>query len=217
MRPASTTLFAALLAAATALTTPTLALADAERLVVDLVNEPTTLDPHLQWNPDSYYVYRNIFDNLLTRDDQGAIVPQIATEWEQVSETETVFTIRDDVRFHDGSPLTAEDVILSVQRITDPEFGSPQLSQLEAIIAAEVLEDGRVKLNLTAACPGQHRPLGKGMSTGWGEGVHHPLQRVTIARQPYRGMICGVAAALARRTPCRWLMLTDGAAEGVLR
>ena len=56
MRPASTTLFAALLAATTALTTPTLALADAERLVVDLVNEPTTLDPHLQWNPDSYYV-----------------------------------------------------------------------------------------------------------------------------------------------------------------
>lgn len=161
MRPASTTLFAALLAATTALTTPPLALADAEWLVVDLVNEPTTLDPHLQWNPDSYYVYYNIFDNLLTRDDQGAIVTQIATEWDQISGTKTVLTIRDDVRFHDGSPLTAEDVILSVQRITDLEFGSPQLSQLEAIIAAEVLEDGRVKLNLTAACPGQHRPPGK--------------------------------------------------------
>ena len=35
-----------------------------DRLVVDLVNEPSSLDPHVQWNPDSYYVYRNIFDNL---------------------------------------------------------------------------------------------------------------------------------------------------------
>src|SRR4051794_20677822 len=35
-----------------------------ERLTVDLVNEPSSLDPHVQWNPDSYYVYRNIFDNL---------------------------------------------------------------------------------------------------------------------------------------------------------
>ena len=58
------------------------ALAEAkDRFVVDLVNEPSSLDPHLQWNPDSYYVYRNIFDNLVTRDDKGEIVPQIATAW----------------------------------------------------------------------------------------------------------------------------------------
>lgn len=31
----------------------------------------------MQWNPDSYFVYRNIFDNLLTRDNADAIVPQI--------------------------------------------------------------------------------------------------------------------------------------------
>ncbi|TGN57869.1 peptide ABC transporter [Paracoccus liaowanqingii] len=153
MRLVPKTLFAAMLAATTALTAPSVALADAERLVIDLVNEPTTLDPHLQWNPDSYYVYRNIFDNLLTRDDEGQIVPQIATEWEQVSDTETVFTIRDDVVFHDGSPLTAEDVVFSVQRITDPEFGSPQLSQFESITGAEVLEDGRVKLTTATGYP----------------------------------------------------------------
>ena len=82
-------------------------------LVVDLVNEPSSLDPHKQWNPDSYYVYRNIFDNLVTRDDDGTIVPQIATEWRAVSDTEIVFTIRDDVTFHDGEKLTAEDVAFS--------------------------------------------------------------------------------------------------------
>ena len=75
-------MLAAALAATTALTAPA-AWADAQLLTVDLVNEPSSLDPHLQWNPDSYYVYRNIFDNLLTRDDAGEIVAQVATEWEQ--------------------------------------------------------------------------------------------------------------------------------------
>ncbi|RJE84959.1 ABC transporter substrate-binding protein [Paracoccus onubensis] len=153
MRLVTRTLFAALFAATTTLAGPLAALADADRLVIDLVDEPTSLDPHLQWNPDSYYVYRNIFDNLLTRDDEGEIIPQIATEWEQVSDTETVFTIRDDVTFHDGSPLTAEDVVYSVKRITDPEFGSPQLSQFESITNAEVLEDGRVKLTTATGYP----------------------------------------------------------------
>ena len=55
--------------------------ADRNNLVIDLVDEPSSLDPHVQWNPDSYYVYRNIFDNLLTRDDQGQIAPRIATAW----------------------------------------------------------------------------------------------------------------------------------------
>ena len=58
-----------------------------DRLVVDLVNEPSSLDPHVQWNPDSYYVYRNVFDNLVTRDDAGKIVPQIATSWKYLSDT----------------------------------------------------------------------------------------------------------------------------------
>ena len=100
-----------------------------EKLTVDLVNEPSSLDPHVQWNPDSYYVYRNI-----TRDDKGDIVPQVATSWKYLSETEIEFTLRDDVTFHDGQKLKAEDVAFSVQRITDPKFASPQLGQFNKIV-----------------------------------------------------------------------------------
>src|ERR1700750_3238631 len=77
-------------------------------LVVDLVQEPSSLDPQVQWNPDSYFVYRNVFDNLLTRDDAGKIVPQVATAWRQVDDSTTEFTLRDDVKFHDGTKLTAD-------------------------------------------------------------------------------------------------------------
>jgi peptide/nickel transport system substrate-binding protein len=124
-----------------------------ERLTVDLVNEPSSLDPHVQWNPDSYYVYRNIFDNLITRDDKGEIVPQIATSWKYLSDTEIEFQIRDDVTFHDGQKLTPEDVVYSVKRITDPKFGSPQLGQFNKITNAEVVGPAAVKLTTDGPYP----------------------------------------------------------------
>jgi peptide/nickel transport system substrate-binding protein len=124
-----------------------------DMLAIDLVSEPSSLDPHKQWNPDSYYVYRNIFDNMLTRDDAGKIVPQIATEWTYKSDTEIVFTIRSDVKFHDGTPLTAEDVAFSVRRITDPKFASPQLGQFNKIVSAEATGEHEVTLKTDGAYP----------------------------------------------------------------
>ncbi|WP_102107633.1 ABC transporter substrate-binding protein [Oceaniglobus roseus] len=125
----------------------------AKDLTVDLAGEPSSLDPQVQWNPDSYYVYRNIFDNLVTRSNEGEIVPEIATEWEQVSDNELVLTIRDGVTFHDGSALTPEDVVFSVKRITDPAFASPQLGQFNQITGAEVMEGNKVKLTTNGPYP----------------------------------------------------------------
>ena len=52
-------------------------------------------------------------------------------------------TIRDDIKFQDGTPLTPDDVVFSVQRITDPAFKSPQLSQFDQITGAEVSRPAR--------------------------------------------------------------------------
>src|SRR5205085_9562669 len=124
-----------------------------DRLVVDLVSEPSSLDPHVQWNPDSYYVYRNVFDNLVTRDDKGEIVPQIATSWKYLSDTQITFELRTDVTFHDGSKLTPEDVAFSVTRITDPKFASPQLGQFDQIVKAEVSGPSSVTLMTKSPYP----------------------------------------------------------------
>ncbi|MGX1100142.1 ABC transporter substrate-binding protein [Amorphus sp. MBR-141] len=124
-----------------------------DAITIDLVNEPSSLDPQGQWNPDSYYVYRNIFDNLVTRDDAGEIVPEIASAWTRLSDTEVAFQIRDDITFHDGEPLTAEDVVYSIQRITDPAFGSPQLGQFNKIVKAEAKDDRTVVLTTDGPYP----------------------------------------------------------------
>jgi peptide/nickel transport system substrate-binding protein len=139
----SAVFLAAALCGATFLSAPAFA---KDTFVVDLVNEPSSLDPQKQWNPDSYYVYRNVFDNLLTRDNDGKIVPQIATEWDYKSPSEVVFKLRDDVKFHDGEPLTAEDVAFSVSRIIDPAFKSPQISQFNKIKSAEATGENEVTI-----------------------------------------------------------------------
>ena len=138
--------FASLLTAGVAVAQPR------ESITIDLPNDAATLDPHLQWDTDSYTVYRNIFDNLVTRDASGKIVPQVAASWRQVDDTTIEFTIRPGLKFHDSSPLTAEDVAFSIRRIIDPALRSPQLSQFDQIASAEPVGD-KVILKTKAPYP----------------------------------------------------------------
>lgn len=144
-------ILAGIIFAATSIALPLQAYASKDLFVIDLPGEPSSLDPHVQWNPDSYNVYRNVFDNLVTRDDEGKIVPQIATSWDYLSDTQIRFKIRDDVTFHDGTKLTAEDVAFSVKRITDPAFASPQLGQFNKI--ADAVADDPTTMTLTTNGP----------------------------------------------------------------
>ncbi|GGE27042.1 ABC transporter substrate-binding protein [Pullulanibacillus camelliae] len=108
--------------------------AQGHTLVVDKANDPSTLDPGLQYNTDSYTVYRNIFDNLIHRDpDTQKILPWVAKSWKQDSPTQWTFTIRDDISFQNGDKLTPDDVKFSLDRILDPSFKSPQYSNFSDI------------------------------------------------------------------------------------
>ncbi len=122
-------------------------------LTVDLAADAATLDPQLQWDTDSYSIYRNMFDNLLTRDVAGKIVPQVATAWHYTNDTTLVFDLRTDIKFHDGTKLTPEDVAFSVKRIVDPAFKSPQLSQFDQIAGAEVTGPAQVTLRTKSPYP----------------------------------------------------------------
>ena len=132
---------------------PALAQGAKDTLSVDLPGEPASLDPHVQWDTDSYHVYRNIFDNLVTRNPDGKIVPQIAKAWRYENDTTLVLDIRTDVKFHDGTPLTVDDVAWSVQRIIDPAFKSPQLSQFNSIVKAEAVGTDKVRLTTSSPYP----------------------------------------------------------------
>jgi peptide/nickel transport system substrate-binding protein len=122
-------------------------------LTVDLPNDVATMDPQQQWDTDSYTVYRNIFDNLVTRDTSGKIIPQVATSWHYTDNTTIVFDIRKDITFPDGTKLTPADVVFSIRRITNPAFKSAQLSQFDQIASAEVTGPDQVTVHTKTPYP----------------------------------------------------------------
>ena len=139
--------------AALALTSGAADAAPKDALLVTIAGDAASLDPQVQWDTDSYTVYRNIFDNLVTRNAKGEIVPQVGKSWKYLNDNEIEFELESNIKFHDGTPLTAEDVVFTVKRITDPAFKSPQLSQFNSIVDATVSGPNKVKLRTSAPYP----------------------------------------------------------------
>ncbi len=88
-------------------------------------SEPVTLDPALVEDIYSAEYVTKIFSGLVTLDENMEVVPDLAERWETSSDgTVYTFYLRKDARFHDGKPVTAEDVKYSLERACDPATGS---------------------------------------------------------------------------------------------
>lgn len=85
-------------------------------LRVGLATEPLTFDPHAMNAGSTTLVNRSIFEALVGRGEKMEKLPQLATSWSRVGPRRWRFVIRSGVRFHDGSPLTVDDVIFSLRR-----------------------------------------------------------------------------------------------------
>jgi oligopeptide transport system substrate-binding protein len=87
--------------------------------------EPPTLDPALTQDANSATYIEEIFSGLVTLNQDLEVVPDIADSWE-LSDDGTTYTfhLRDDVKFHDGKPVTAQDFKYSIERACDPATGS---------------------------------------------------------------------------------------------
>jgi len=83
--------------------------------------EPPTLDPALTQDATSATYIVEIFSGLVTLSRDLEIVPDIADSWELSDDSTTyTFHLRDDVKFHDGKPVTAQDFKYSIERACDP-------------------------------------------------------------------------------------------------
>lgn len=87
-------------------------------LVFGTGNDAVSLDPPNQWDGASSRVIQNVYETLVTHDPVTLeIVPLLATTWEiSLNRRVWTFTIRSGVKFHDGTPLTAEDVKFNFDR-----------------------------------------------------------------------------------------------------
>lgn len=82
--------------------------------------DASTHDPHAQNESFNNQMNGQIYEQLLTRDKSMNIVPCLVTAWKQTSPTTWVFTMRQGVKWHDGSVLKVEDLMYSVERSAMP-------------------------------------------------------------------------------------------------
>ena len=94
--------------------------ADAQRrggtLTIVRPTDPVSLDPNLETTAPGAWVYFNMLEGLLTLDDKMQVKPALATSYEVMSPTKVRFKLRPNVKFHDGTPFTAEAVKFTFDR-----------------------------------------------------------------------------------------------------
>ena len=88
-----------------------------------------TMDPYSTDESVSANVANLVHDALVERDRTMALVPRLAESWKTIDSTTWRFTLRAGVRFHDGSPLTADDVVFSIVRAQHPRSAYAQYAR----------------------------------------------------------------------------------------
>ena len=110
---------------------PGTVLAEKQLLVRHIKDEPASLDPAKAVGLPEIQVIRDLFEGLVNQDAKGNLVPGVATRWQSNDNRVWTFTLRDNARWSDGTPVTAEDFVYSWQRLADPNTASPYASYLQ--------------------------------------------------------------------------------------
>jgi peptide/nickel transport system substrate-binding protein len=87
-------------------------------LRIGMAAAPSAMDPHYHLLATNQSVLSHVFEALVSQDAAQRPVPGLATSWRLVDDTTWEFYLRQDVKFHDGSPFTAADVTFSLDRVS---------------------------------------------------------------------------------------------------
>lgn len=120
-----------------------------------LSSEPPNFDPHVSTGTAAQTVKNQIYNGLVRYWKGFEIVPDLAESWD-ISADGTTYTFRlhQGVRFHDGSPFSAEDAAFSFARILDPKTGATLRKELELLIDKVIVVDPHtIRLQLKQPSP----------------------------------------------------------------
>lgn len=129
-------------------------------IIVGITQDLDSLDPHKAVAAGTNEVLYNIFEGLVKPDEHGNLIPAVASEY-KINEEGTVYTfvLRDGVRFHDGSPVTAEDIIYSIKRcaglldVSDPEVKVESALSVISSVEEITTSDGKRAISVNLSEP----------------------------------------------------------------
>ena len=124
-----------------------------KQLAVQIGPDPETIDPALNSAVDGGNMILHTFECLLSYDQDGKIIGGQAEKWEQSEDGLTwTFTLRDGLKWSDGTDLTAEDFVYSWRRVCDPKTAAPYAETVLGMVAGykEAIEGNTEALGVKA-------------------------------------------------------------------
>ena len=116
-------------------------------VTVGIAQDLDSLDPHKMAYAGTREVLFNVFEGLVKPDSNGDLVPAVASDYQMTDDGKVyTFTLRDGITFHDGTPVTVEDVKYSIERYAEIQGGDSAFSILESV---ETPDDSTVVVNLS--------------------------------------------------------------------
>ncbi len=112
-----------------------------------------SLDPHKAVAAGTEEILFNIFEGLVKPDSDGNLVPAVASDYKIEDEGKTyTFYLREGIKFHDGTPVTVEDIKYSIERCADTSGeGTLLVSAFSNIESVEIVDEKTVSIHLNNA------------------------------------------------------------------
>ena len=107
--------------------------------------KPKSLDPYMYNSIPDLMVSRQFYNTLFSREKDGTIVPELAESYEYKNDKELDIVLKKGVKFHDGSELTADDVVFSFERMKDKPGSSIMIEEIDKV---EKVNDYEIKILL---------------------------------------------------------------------
>lgn len=118
-------------------------------IVIGLESDIVSLDPAFNYDFSTGPVVNQIADALLKYNPDGTLAPCLAESWEAVDPTTYVYKIRQGVKFHDGSDMTVDDVIFSMERHLDENLGSYVGWMMASVEKIEKIDNWTIQVKLS--------------------------------------------------------------------
>jgi glutathione transport system substrate-binding protein len=113
-----------------------------------LSTEPPGLDPAINTGTAATTVKLAVYRGLVVYNKGGEITYELAESLDQPDDVTYIFHLRPNAYFHNGDPVTAEDVKFTFDRILDPDVGASLYTQFQVIDSIDVLDDKTVQFKL---------------------------------------------------------------------
>ncbi len=121
-------------------------------IVVGVQQDIDSLDPHKATAAGTKEIIFNIFEGLVKPDENGNLINAVASDYTISEDGLTyTFTLRENVKFHNGNVVTAEDVKYSLERVSGLLDGTPLISTLKTIKSVDILDEKTVQVKVESA------------------------------------------------------------------